>query len=245
MMVSEVRYPSFKSLGLRSTTHFHQGDRRGAVRRLHPDFAGKNPLLRPAGVFHGLSALWLCAAAASRAPGAGKLKRKTTSRTRATEPCWTRLPFCWPRWPVLSARLLFSSIPVGPINLTILNEGAQRGFTWAMLIGLGASAMEVIYCAIAFTGFSSLFRPSAWSRPRWKCSVSFSCCFSASNFLMAQTRQRADQARRRLGKNRGAPRAKIASALGVHDRFCARDGQPRRAAVLDRARGQFHVARLG
>src|SRR5450432_4498890 len=53
--------------------------------------------------------------------------------------------------------LLFSSIPVGPINLTILNEGARRGFRWAMLIGLGASAMEVIYCSIAFTGFSSFF----------------------------------------------------------------------------------------
>ena len=39
--------------------------------------------------------------------------------------------------------LLFSSIPVGPINLTILNEGARRGFKWAMLIGLGASVMEV------------------------------------------------------------------------------------------------------
>ena len=27
--------------------------------------------------------------------------------------------------------LIFSSIPVGPINLTILNEGARRGFLWA------------------------------------------------------------------------------------------------------------------
>ena len=52
---------------------------------------------------------------------------------------------------------LFSSIPVGPINLTILNEGACRGFRWAMMIGLGASTMEVIYCAVAFTGFSTLF----------------------------------------------------------------------------------------
>ncbi len=52
---------------------------------------------------------------------------------------------------------LLLSIPVGPINLTILNEGARRGFKWALLIGLGASAMEVIYCAIAFTGFSSFF----------------------------------------------------------------------------------------
>src|SRR6059036_4364244 len=49
------------------------------------------------------------------------------------------------------------SIPVGPINLTIMNEGARRGFFWAMMIGLGATAMEVIYCFIAFTGFASFF----------------------------------------------------------------------------------------
>jgi len=52
--------------------------------------------------------------------------------------------------------LMFSSIPFGPINLTILNEGAQRGFKWAMLIGLGAATMETIYCAFSFTGFSTL-----------------------------------------------------------------------------------------
>lgn len=49
------------------------------------------------------------------------------------------------------------SIPVGPINLTILNEGARRGFKWAVLIGLGATTMEVVYCFIAFTGFASFF----------------------------------------------------------------------------------------
>ncbi len=53
---------------------------------------------------------------------------------------------------------LLLSIPVGPVNLTIMNEGARRGFVWALLIGLGASVMEVIYCAIAFTGFSSFFQ---------------------------------------------------------------------------------------
>jgi threonine/homoserine/homoserine lactone efflux protein len=52
---------------------------------------------------------------------------------------------------------LLLSIPVGPINLTILNEGAKRGFKWAALIGLGATAMEVIYCFIAFTSFASFF----------------------------------------------------------------------------------------
>jgi threonine/homoserine/homoserine lactone efflux protein len=52
---------------------------------------------------------------------------------------------------------LILSIPVGPVNLTIMNEGAQRGFIWAALIGLGATLMEVIYCGIAFTGFAELF----------------------------------------------------------------------------------------
>ena len=48
-------------------------------------------------------------------------------------------------------------MPVGPVNLTIINEGARRGFKWAALIGLGAATMDVIYCTIAFTGFSSFF----------------------------------------------------------------------------------------
>lgn len=52
---------------------------------------------------------------------------------------------------------LLLSIPVGPVNLTIMNEGARRGFKWAGLIGLGATLMEVIYCAVAFTGFASFF----------------------------------------------------------------------------------------
>ena len=55
----------------------------------------------------------------------------------------------------ISALLL--SIPPGPINLTIMNEGALRGFKYAALIGLGASLMEVICSAVAFTGFASFF----------------------------------------------------------------------------------------
>ncbi len=49
------------------------------------------------------------------------------------------------------------SIPVGPVNLTIMNEAARRGFFWALFIGIGASAMELFYCAVAFTGFASVF----------------------------------------------------------------------------------------
>jgi threonine/homoserine/homoserine lactone efflux protein len=65
--------------------------------------------------------------------------------------------------PILLAMLtgfvagLLLSMPVGPVNLTILNESTRRGFLAGMLVGLGASTMDLIYCAIAFTGFSSLF----------------------------------------------------------------------------------------
>lgn len=52
---------------------------------------------------------------------------------------------------------LLLSMPVGPINLTIINEGARKGFLFGALIGLGAASMECIYCFIAFTGFSSFF----------------------------------------------------------------------------------------
>ena len=49
------------------------------------------------------------------------------------------------------------SIPVGPINVSIINEGARRGFKWGALIGLGSVVMETTYCAIAFAGFSAFF----------------------------------------------------------------------------------------
>lgn len=67
----------------------------------------------------------------------------------------------WPPIPLaalvgLICAMMLSFVP-GPINLTILNQGAQRGFKWAALIGFGASIMEAIYCTIAFTGFSSFF----------------------------------------------------------------------------------------
>lgn len=48
-------------------------------------------------------------------------------------------------------------LPVGPVNLAIV-EGGRRGFKWAALIGLGATTMEVIYCAIAFTSFAAFFQ---------------------------------------------------------------------------------------
>jgi threonine/homoserine/homoserine lactone efflux protein len=94
--------------------------------------------------------------------------------------------------PILIATLtgfvsgLLLSIPVGPINLTIINEGARRGFRWAALIGLGASVMEVIYCAIAFTGFSSFFGNKYIKAGMEVFSFAF-LLFLGVKFLMAKT----------------------------------------------------------
>jgi threonine/homoserine/homoserine lactone efflux protein len=59
---------------------------------------------------------------------------------------------------------LLLAIPVGPVNLTIINEGARRGRKWAVLISLGATTMEVTYCFIAFTGLASFFVRSEYMK---------------------------------------------------------------------------------
>lgn len=82
--------------------------------------------------------------------------------------------------------LIFASIPVGPINLTILNEGAQRGFRWAILIGLGASVMDAIYCGISFTGLSSFFDHGIVKASMQVLSFVF-LLFLGFKFLLAQT----------------------------------------------------------
>ena len=56
----------------------------------------------------------------------------------------------------VSAGLLTSALG-GPINVTVVNESAQRGSQRGLLIALGATSMEVIYCGIASAGFAALF----------------------------------------------------------------------------------------
>jgi len=78
------------------------------------------------------------------------------------------------------------SIPVGPINVSIVNEGARRGFGWALLIGLGATAMEVVYCAIAFAGFSHLFE-LRWVRATMDLASFFVMLFLGIKYLLARS----------------------------------------------------------
>src|SRR5208282_82802 len=101
---------------------------------------------------------------------------------------------------------LLLSIPVGPINLTIMNEGSRRGFKWAALIGLGATTMEVVYCFIAFTGFASFFTQGYVKAVMELVSFVF-MLYLGTKFLMAKTVQappvsfgrRANQFETRLG----------------------------------------------
>lgn len=81
---------------------------------------------------------------------------------------------------------LLLCIPVGPVNLTIMNEGARRGFKWAALIGLGATLMEVIYCFLAFTGFASFFTRGLVKAAMELCSFIFMLVLGIK-FLLAKT----------------------------------------------------------
>lgn len=45
----------------------------------------------------------------------------------------------------------------GPVNVTVVNESATRGFRGAFIMAVGAVLMETIYCVVAFAGFAKLF----------------------------------------------------------------------------------------
>jgi len=123
--------------------------------------------------------------------------------------------------PILAAGLtgflsgLLLSIPVGPINLTILNEGARRGFKWAVLIGLGATAMEVIYCFIAFTGFASFFTRGYVKAAMELFSFVF-MLFLGVKFILAQSVQSSPV---RLGAAAALFEARLGARLQPHSAF--------------------------
>ena len=92
---------------------------------------------------------------------------------------------------------LVVSIPVGPVNLTIMNEGARRGFKWAALIGLGATLMEVLYCALAFTSFASFFSKGYVEAAMQVFSFAF-MLFLGVKFVMAKSVPVMDQLEQRI-----------------------------------------------
>jgi len=51
---------------------------------------------------------------------------------------------------------LASAVPVGPVNVTLINEAARHGRRRAWWVGCGAGTMEMIFCVLGFAGSSSL-----------------------------------------------------------------------------------------
>lgn len=47
---------------------------------------------------------------------------------------------------------LASAVPVGPVNVTIINEAARHGQRRAWWVGCGAGTMEMIFCLAGFAG---------------------------------------------------------------------------------------------
>jgi len=55
---------------------------------------------------------------------------------------------------------LVISIPVGPINLTILTKGMRDGFKPAFWTGVGSATMEFLYCLLAMFGMGAIVEHS-------------------------------------------------------------------------------------
>jgi len=105
-------------------------------------------------------------------------------------------------------------IPVGPVNLTILNEGARRGFKWAVLIGAGATLMEVIYCGIAFTGFAAFF-DKGWIKSLMEVFSFLFLMFLGIKFVMAKS----VEAPLKLGKTADLIEERIEEKFHPHSAF--------------------------
>lgn len=48
------------------------------------------------------------------------------------------------------------SVPVGPVNLTVINQALRNGFLRAFLVGLGAVSAETLYATLLLAGHSSV-----------------------------------------------------------------------------------------
>jgi L-lysine exporter family protein LysE/ArgO len=48
------------------------------------------------------------------------------------------------------------AVPVGPVNLTVINQALRRGFGTAFLIGIGAMCAETVYASLMLWGHASI-----------------------------------------------------------------------------------------
>jgi L-lysine exporter family protein LysE/ArgO len=59
------------------------------------------------------------------------------------------------------------SVPVGPVNLTVINQALRRGFGAGFLMGLGAICADALYASLVLWGHSSILQtPRIFGIPR-------------------------------------------------------------------------------
>jgi threonine/homoserine/homoserine lactone efflux protein len=59
------------------------------------------------------------------------------------------------------------AVPVGPVNLTVINQALRRGFGAAFLMGLGAMFAETVYASLMLWGHTSILgEPRVFGIPR-------------------------------------------------------------------------------
>lgn len=63
------------------------------------------------------------------------------------------------------------SVPVGPVNLSVINKALQRGFARAFLLGLGAATAEAIYATVLLAGHTTILDLPAVRDALWVVSV--------------------------------------------------------------------------
>jgi len=78
------------------------------------------------------------------------------------------------------------SVPVGPVNLTVINQALRNGFWSAFLAGLGAIFAESIYATLMLAGHSSILdKPSVVLALR--CAAVVVITFLGLRYLFADT----------------------------------------------------------
>jgi len=53
-------------------------------------------------------------------------------------------------------------LPIGPVNLTVINTALRKGFLLAFLVGCGAVCADVVYVSLAMAGHAALPRDPRW-----------------------------------------------------------------------------------
>jgi threonine/homoserine/homoserine lactone efflux protein len=55
------------------------------------------------------------------------------------------------------------AVPIGPVNLAIIDRGLRQGFRAAFMVGLGSTVADLVYVLLAYAGADPLSR-QAWAR---------------------------------------------------------------------------------